>query len=111
MILGYGLKCQVCSSPELVKERSYHDVKGYKYGICNDSIPLGDEIECPYDTNSCGTITFSVNKQKLGQILEELKHVMPNTYTRQSLTIPYLKQTLLRAGRGPRRRPTDGNIV
>ena len=103
---GQGLRCNVCSSPKIIKDKSYYDVQGYHYGLCEHSEDLGDEMECPDESTACGKLKISVNKAKVEGVLEEVKHLLPYSYTRRDLSITKFKQSILRErGRG---RPSEG---
>ena len=100
------MRCNVCSSPQIVKDKSYYDVQGYHYGLCEHSEDLGDEMECPDESTACGKLTIRVSKAKVESVLEEVKHLLPYSYTRRDLSITKFKQSILRErGRG---RPSEG---
>lgn len=100
------MKCHACNEPEIVGPRSWHDITGYKYGLCKHSEDLGQLTECPRDTTACGKITVRMDKAKATKLLEEVKHILPDARARMRMTIPQMKEMLLHR-RGPRRRPDD----
>ena len=101
------MRCNVCSSPTLIEDRRYFDIKGYNYGVCEHT-DLGDEMECPRESTACGKLRVSVEKSKVLDVIEEIKHLIPTSRSRRNLDFYRIKQDILR-GRGSR--PTEGNQI
>ena len=88
----------------MIEDRRYFDIKGYNYGICEHT-DLGDEMECPMASTACGKLRVNVEKSKVLDVIEEIKHLIPYSRQRKNIDFYKIKQDLLR-GRGSR--PTEG---
>ena len=91
----------------MIEDRRYFDIKGYNYGICEHT-DLGDEMECPRESTACGKLRVNVEKSKVLDVIEEIKHLIPYSRQRKNIDFYKIKQDLLR-GRGSR--PTEGNQI
>ena len=103
------MRCFVCNSPKLVEDRSYYDIQGYHYGLCEHSEDIGTQMECPSESTACGKLAIRADKSKVVDIIEEVKHLLPYAYSRRSLDITKFKQMILRERGG--RRPSEGKSI
>ena len=65
------MRCFVCDSPKLVEDRSYYDIQGYHYGLCEHSEDIGTQMECPSESTACGKLVIRADKSKVVNIFME----------------------------------------
>ena len=100
------MRCNVCSYPNIIQDRSYYDIQGYHYGFC-DHTDLGEEMECPSESTACGKLRVSVEKSKVLDLLEEIKQLIPRSRTRRDIDFDRFKQDMLWKHRN--KSPGEGN--